>query len=501
MLCLTRKDFPDLLLDDHDLEAVVELWFRWHRMAPPAVLAIVATGYHRVEGRLWGFPRQQAESLQQALRAAAASCGLPEVQVEQPDPDTLTVSTRYLDLGQPCSLVALLDCFAAPEFEGLPLMLRLSLHEWRGQPQGPPLAGSTIALCGQLQGGRLLLKAAWPARLVPGQERLYEKARWQGEERFLRAVRAYPGPSDPPTGYEVLFGSRRHQKRAHWLASWIVDFPGEAKLPGFLRRVGFFTAFILLAVALLIWVPMDWLSKILVAAWAVLCGKGLVYVVYRKARLVVAYYTRMRAAFERLYTQDPCFEEIDLAAVGAWPDPHACKYSAELQALGCRHYMDVRTNASSSGTSCIRVFVLPEERTYLNLLLLYVTSGNQLRLFPARATLLVTTYLVWDRRLVSTDTDSVGYRKKRDPRLVARCFPGAEDPATLLEKHRKVLRRLLGEADQLAPLLGPQGLLQRLRQDHEEAAELARRYGYYSWGAALRAAFKLPRREYLEAQP
>jgi hypothetical protein len=185
------------------------------------------------------------------------------------------------------------------------------------------------------------------------------------------------------------------------------------------------------------------------------------------------------------------FEEVDLAALGVIDDPTVRKYTAELEALGCRHYLDVRTDPGPEGTSYFRLFFLPTEATYVHLLLMF--STKQFRLFPAKPTLLVTTYLE-EGRLTSINSGG-GYRKSVNPRVIARHFP-EKDPATFLAKHCRVARRLRDEGQRPVLLSGRQALLQRLIDDHEETRQLWERYGYYSWGAAFRQAFDLVRPEY-----
>jgi hypothetical protein len=499
MLYLNRRQFPDRLLDGEALDAAADVWFGWYDDARHQA-ATERDGYHRVEARLWGFPRHEAGRLAEVLRRSTANAGSSSLRVECLDPDTLTVTTPYLALAQPCSLAEVFGCFVGPEFEGLLLMLRLSLHEWAGEPVGPPLAGGTLVICGQLEQGRLLLKGIWPVGLVPAHEDLYLKGKWAQEDNFLHALgmaRATGRAGPPP---ERLFASRPTQMHLHWLLSRIVHFPGQPRLPAFLGRVGFFTALLLIAVALVLALP-GWRNLRVLPVTALLLPLvplyGLVYVVWKQARVVAQYYVNMSTNLKRAFSKGARFVPTDLAAVGAWPDPHAAKYSSEIEALGGRHYVDIHHEPRTSGTSYVRVFVLPEDHTYVHLLLLYATGEGAHVLFPARASLLLTTYFTSGERLTTANSDS-GYRKRLNPRVIARYFENAEDPATMVAKHRKVLGRLLAEGRQLAPLMGPEELLRRLEEDHEEARRLMQRYGYYSWAAAVRQTFRLVRPEYRE---
>jgi hypothetical protein len=499
MLYLNRRQFPDRLLDGDALDAAADVWFSWYDDARHQA-ATERDGYHRVEARLWAFPRHEAGPLAQALERSTAKAASSRLRVEGLDPDTLAVSTTYLALAQPCSLAEVFGCFAGPEFEGLPLMLRLSLHEWLGEPEGRPLAGATLVMCGQLEQGRLLLKGVWPVGLVPDHENLYHKAKWPQEDRFLQALSMHRATGRVESTGERLFASRPKQEHLHWLLSPIIHFPGQPRLPAFLGRVGYFLGLLLVALALTLFLPWRRGMELLPVASVGVCLLalyGLLYVVWKQARVVVQYYVNMSTSLKRVFSEGARFVPTDLAAVGAWPDPHAAKYTSEIEALGGRHYLDIHHEPRTSGTSYVRVFVLPEERTYVHLLLLYATGEGAHVLFPARASLLVTTYFTNGERLSTANSES-GYRKRLNPRVIARYFENAEDPATMVAKHRKVLGRLLAEGRQLAPLMGPEALLRRLEEDHEEMRRLMQRYGYYSWAAAIRQTFRLVRREYRE---
>jgi hypothetical protein len=500
MFYLTRRQFPDLLLDADDLDAAADVWFAWYDDARQTALTD-GTGYHRLEGRLWGFPRHDADRLARALEAAAAA-GPSGFRVERRDPDTLAVATPYRDLSQPCSLAEVLRCFAGPEFEGLPLMVRVSLHDWRGPPEGPPARGCTLVLCGQLERGKLLLKGVWPVGLIEEHEAVYRSAAWSGEETFLQAIsrqRALGG-AEPGPGYyfppapENYFTSRSTQAGGYWLASRFLHIPGDARLPAFLERVAFFAVLALAALVLNFWL-LSWrgLPRVVLLVLFAVPGYGLLYVTFVQALKVVRFYRSMHAALKRIYSRGVRFLPVDLAAVGAWPDPHAAKYSAEIEAEGARHYLDATHDPPPTGTAYFRMFVLPEDHTYVHLILHYTTKSFVQ--FPAHAHLLVTTYFADGERLTTANSEA-GFRKKLNPKVIVRYFEDAEDPATMLAKHRRVLRRLLAEGRQLLPLLGPEDLLRRLEADHEEMRRLCQRHGYYSWSAAFRQAFRLVRPEY-----
>jgi hypothetical protein len=494
MYSLTRRRFPDRLLDDADLDALSDLWFAWYEQAR-VPSSSGAVGYQRLEARLWGFARGQGDWLQALLTGRAAAL-LPQAVVERADPDTLTVAGPYVEFAQAWSPAALVALFHAGEFDGLPFMLRLSLHDWRDEPQGPPLAGGTLVVCGQLDGGSLRLKGIWSAGLAEGLEALYEKAAWHEEDWLLAALDDYHRTGRRPVFPETAdFAPRPIQRGRHWALSRFIRFPTRNKLGAFLDRVAFFGVPLLGAVALLVWVlswpwPEPWLLGALTAL-VVIPFLGLLHVVSKEFRRVANYHRRMTAALTRVYSQRLGFAEVDLAPLGLSDDPTVRKYTAELEALGCRHYLDVRTDPRPEGTTYIRLFALPAESTYVHLLLLFATK--QFRLFPAKPTMVATTYLE-EGRLTSINGGG-GHRKQRNPRVIGRHFED-KDPATFVAKHCRVLRQLRDEGHRPVFFPGPQALLQRLTDDHEEARRFGERYGFYSWGAAFRQAFDLVRPEY-----
>src|SRR5207244_2948088 len=83
----------------------------------------------------------------------------------------------------------------------------------------------------------------------------------------------------------------------------------------------------------------------------------------------------MEAALRRVYAGGVRFFPVDLAAEGAWPDPHAAKYSAEIAAAGGQHYLDVSHDPAPTGRSYLRLFVLPEDHRSGRSPLLYGTAA------------------------------------------------------------------------------------------------------------------------------
>src|SRR5713101_426601 len=91
MLYLARKEFPDRMMDDEDLDAIADLWRAWYERKPASRRGDWEV-YQFLEIRLWGFARDRGAALVNVLKQRLASYGLPEPAVELPDPDTITVA-------------------------------------------------------------------------------------------------------------------------------------------------------------------------------------------------------------------------------------------------------------------------------------------------------------------------------------------------------------------------------------------------------------------------
>jgi hypothetical protein len=275
----------------------------------------------------------------------------------------------------------------------------------------------------------------------------------------------------------------------------LFDLPGQAKLPAFLGRVGFFACLTILSVLLLVQLPILGPYEVPVALLGVIGLAGFGFNVWWKGRTIYRYHSRMKAALRKLYSGAINYVPIDLVELGVADNPAVVKYTRELESIGARHLFDVRPDRLSS-RSYIRLFSISEDRTYLFLSIMLATQV--LRFFPANSFLLVMTRFADGSRLVSVNSKASGYQKPRKTNVIARRFPDAQDPGESLAVHRQVLKRLLDEGRQLAPLMSADDLLQYQIKEHEETCVLAKQQGYYTWGAALRQSFGLVRREYLE---
>ena len=248
--------------------------------------------------------------------------------------------------------------------------------------------------------------------------------------------------------------------------------------------------------ALLFVLGPNWLLK------KILCiGMGLYhlsilgyYVVGNEVWRVWTFYRRMKASLKRIYSIPLETEPVTLAQFGADLGPSVTKYTAELVSLGCQHLGDIRLKMGNEGKSFIRIFVLPAERMYVNMMVMITTGTFQL--FPAKVHYLVVNYLTDGR--ISTINEGGGYRRTLTPNVFGRRCPDIHDPAELIAKHRKFVAEILAQGHTPAPLFDLPALLKRMQQDHEEIRPRMEKWGYYSLPAAFRQNFEIVRKEYLE---
>jgi hypothetical protein len=496
MFYIARKAFPDRILDDDDLDAVADLWRAWHQEKSDSAL-FSRKAYQFLQVRLWGFARDRAAALADLLKQGLESYGLPESHVTFLDPDTICIDSPAVPVFEALPRGLWLDLFRDEAFDGLPLMLRLSISEFRGRPEGAPGESVGLVLVGLLRNDRLQLKAVWPntteaERLDP----VFHKAVWPEEEKFLHALDEFQESGRLPPRDSSLFVTRRQERTAYWSIRLLFDVPGDDKLSGFLGRIGFFFSLMVIAALVLLYAPMNWLMPFIVELVALVGLFGLGFNLFWKGRIVYLYYSRMKAALRKLYSQSINYVPVDLAELGLADNPGLVKYTRELEQIGARRLLDFRIEPRPTGLSYIRLFQLPDGHSYafLNVML----NTPVIHFFPAHPFVLISTYFDDGTRLTSVNAKASGFSKLRKPNVVARRFPDLQNPGELLARHREVMKRLLDEGRRLAPLMTVEGLIRRQIEEHDETCELAKQQGYYTWGAAFRQAFGIVRKEYLQ---
>src|SRR5262249_15837747 len=150
--------------------------------------------------------------------ARRAARDLPDSSVELSDPDTLTVTSPWREISQAPALGRVAGLFDG-EFEGLRLALRFTAGEWRGTPDGPPVAEGTVILWTELRDRVPRLKGTWPGDLSGRGETLFHYAVWASEAGFWKAVDHFRETAEAPRCSERLFISPARQamrRAARW---------------------------------------------------------------------------------------------------------------------------------------------------------------------------------------------------------------------------------------------------------------------------------------------
>lgn len=208
MFSLTRRQFPDRPLTPEDLDALTDLWLAWHEQAQRGSFPRLE-GYHAIELKLWGFPRQDREKLRQLLQQNLNSMEVHDSEIDDSDPEWLTVRTPFLDFSHPPSLAKWHTLVNDDAFCGLVALLRLILHDWPAVPLGPAVRGGTLVICGQFRHQSFLLKALWPEGLEQGIEGLFRKAVWSEEAYVLGALDEFRRTGEIAVPPGDFFASRR----------------------------------------------------------------------------------------------------------------------------------------------------------------------------------------------------------------------------------------------------------------------------------------------------
>jgi hypothetical protein len=502
MLCLVRKQFPDLCWDSEQLEAAAEMLLAWYRASRSWSLFSSHPEY-LVEFRLEGFPRAQAGALLKVLRQHLVGIGRPDDQVEMLDLDTLVLK-HSASITESTPVSSWLKLLSLDDFNGLLLTIRLTIGEWRDQPVGDPRAGGGVVLAGFLQDGYLLLKGAWPAGSDAFPEFIYEHVRWPKEEKFLDAVNAYREHHrlSAVKDWRFLFSSRWAKLCRRAARIMLLDVGGERTLRSTVIRIVFFAA--LLAVA-------EWrLGESAMAAWlgdlgilafgalACLAILGLVYSIGLPAWRIWLTHSKMKASFQRLYSQPISHVEVALEEEPVLNDVICRKWSADIEALGAKHWFDFRIEGAMPQRYVNRVYLLPMDSAYLTLGLVY--PGRNLQGFPAQPVLIESAYFTDGSRFFASNTGA-GFAKQRTANVFARCFAKRQHPEEFVANCRRVLKRLTAQEGSrlLAPFTKDEFHAKHEAQ-HEEARRLKERYGYYTWTEAFRQVFGLGRREYNEPE-
>jgi hypothetical protein len=359
-------------------------------------------------------------------------------------------------------------------------------------------------MVGELQGGELLLKSAWRSGMSGWEDDVNWKAVWPLEAEWQEGLSYFREAHAVSDGLAKKVFLPRRADRTEGLAVRMIRVPrGKPRLAGLLIR-GIIFSTLLVGLAALFLDAIDeekWLLLILhgsFASWIV----WLAFVFVRKeARSIFSGYRRFHKGYKRVCDETTKFVPVSRAeADKLLGHPWGRKYPSELEAAGCTHVGDIRSEPAVSEGGLTRVFLTPDGMTYLNVL--FVTSTNRnaasgFLLWPASVLFLAYTYFPNGGRVSSLNGLHSGYRRKRSGKeQIVRLFPGLGDPVELLQRHAAAVEehsQVIG----LSPLrlLGFEAYLRRLSDDHEEHRRMYADCPY-TWGDHIRWYLQMPRREY-----
>jgi hypothetical protein len=200
----------------------------------------------------------------------------------------------------------------------------------------------------------------------------------------------------------------------------------------------------------------------------------------------------MVQARQRVYAQPVRQVPVDLAKAAVLYDPTVVKYTNDLEALGARHCFDGRAEPASSNDSYVRIYVLPEARSYF--FFSFLRASRSHHYFPARPVFLLKTYFDDGHRLYSAST--LGFERLHTPNCTARHLADEYDVEQALESHQRTVAKLIAEGRTVKRLMPAEELVDLTAQEHAEAATLRKVHGYFTLRGAIRQAFDLPRPEF-----
>ncbi len=506
---LIRKRFLERTWDAAELDLAAEFWLRLFEEAA-ANLGLALDSLHGVEIRLRGFPRQQAEALQRELmQRLAAPHGkggdFPFPDIEQPDPNTITVSSGLMPGREAPPSGLGLPLLAGPPFDGLCVEVRIRAEGVKQSFLRRTRLPTTLVLVGELRDGELLLKSLWRAGPSESEDELCWAGVWPEQDMFLEALEEFGETGEVPRKLAGKLFVSRGADRGGRLAVRLIHVPlHKPRLAGLLIRLLVFSAlFAGLGFALYHLLQRErhiWLLVLAIPAWCVLWLAW--NFAKNEARLWFVGYHEFHRRYTKLYETSVKHLTLEPAEAQKRSDhPWARKYTAELEAAGFTHAGDLRFEPELNGENLVRVFYAPDGVTYLSVLFCMSTSPDPaagFRMWPAAVSFLTHTYYAEGGRAASISGQSGGYRKKRSgPENLTRVFAEAEDPIAFTRLHMAAAAAFAQETGR-TPLRHESFTLHLRRQDdiHEEQRRLYAE-APYTWGDHVHWYLQWPRREYL----
>jgi len=457
---LLRSQFLNWDIDGATTQLMALLWQHWFEAAR---FHQEGAAHGHLEARLWGAPRAQLPALMEQLRPLFGD--LNPIEIKLADADTISIHSA----AQPLMPIAREKPYAARRLwhqlwqrrdeneianrmrqwtealsscaalQGLTLMLRLDI----GQSEGASTQRmqSTLVLFGRLTRGTFALQGVWPGGGSNNglNETIYRSTVWPQEADFVRDVRrlqhdarflsdaatpiSLPAAPLPATnssatedeeGAPSAWGEQIFQmSRPNLMVKAIMFFVAfDWKIGPFLLRL--ILSLLIVVISAFLWwrIPRANLFAGVIGVYGVWATQHLVRTSVGR---VCAVRRGMKAAFQKLYTQPSRFVPI---AAQECEEPSLSKFARDIESLGGRAIMDLRTEPGPLGRTLTRAFLMDDGAT--NFMLLLQSDNGQFRNSPALPNFLVTTYFSDGGRLVSTSGPS-GYTKPSPLAAPSKC--------------------------------------------------------------------------------
>jgi hypothetical protein len=292
-----------------------------------------------------------------------------------------------------------------------------------------------------------------------------------------------------------FFVSRNVERHANRIVRLLYELPGDRGLKPFLARLAVPLAALLSAAALIV-TPRDRFDgRFIGGVIGVLGIIVLLRILWVKAKLIVRYHNAMNRALGKLYDGDVECRETSFLADGLAEDPHVRKFTAEWEQLGARACVEFHMITSAPQAARSRHFVLDDN---ISVTVSFMWAAGKHQNFPTIVVTNIVTYFADGTRLVTINSGG-GYKKPIFLHLqVTRLVSMVTDPREIIDRHRKVLRRLCAEG-RIPVSIDPGNKFIQIREDHERSKEAYRARGkIYLWSDAFHEGFAIPRRVYFE---
>jgi hypothetical protein len=490
--CILRKTFLDRLLLPAELSALAEMLLQWYgrRAGGRADQGEVA-----IEAEIYALPAAAYPAIQQKLTERVRVA-----HVDRGHSDGLKLIGIAQNTAEPIDLSLWNAVLAEPSVEEGCVMLRITIREPARSLIGAASVGQqTLVLCGATESGMFLLKALWPVGNHPFVQKLYQFTAWRFEGAFMGAFRTYLTESAEGQaaaasawrrlgkGSRDLFRGRLEQWTVVCIARFLAEMPDEKNIAGFLRRaltplvLGLVVAGIPFALhvpppAATIYVGIILFS---LTAWVVLT----------KAASIRRYRRSRRSGQYDLYSKPVRYRQVD---VSNDPTPTLVQASADLEALGAQHIVDLDLDVGDAvAFHGNRVFTVVGATAFVGML----RKTGLLTSFPAKPAIVLSTRFTDGRRHITTTHRH--HETQRLEHVSTRCLPEEGNLRDLIDLHCRHVERLIAQgAVALPPPQTPAQAIDEMRRGDEEERQAWQR-APYSWADALRFAFEICPREYL----